>query len=226
MDEFLGLAKRLGLHEYESKAYLALLGIDTATASDVSKLSLIPRARVYDVLSTLEKKGFIEKKLSKPVAYSALPPIHVAKNIGSYKKSLFEKEVEEIHSIGQLLEQQAAARAPDNAGFVEEVKLLRGQDAIYSKIEKELESASESVVFSATEQGIARKKAKFRKSLESLSSKGVKVNFRQQELRCCIIDKKTVFLFLNPDTQKREDESALLIKNPFLAQQFLKKTVQ
>ncbi|MEK6942326.1 MAG: helix-turn-helix domain-containing protein [archaeon] len=225
MNEHLELAKKLGLNEYESKAYIALLGVHAATASGVSKLSLIPRARVYDVLSTLEKKGFIEKKLSKPLAYSALPPLHVAKNIFTYKKSLFEKEVEEIQNIGQLLEQRAS-RPQGESGFAEEVKLLRGQDNIYSKIGKELESALESVVFSATEAGLARKKAKFHKTIESLSRKGVKVNFRQQELRCCVIDKKTVFLFLNPDTQKRDEESALLIKNPFLALQFLKKTVQ
>ncbi|MBI2597846.1 MAG: TrmB family transcriptional regulator [Candidatus Diapherotrites archaeon] len=222
MSEMVALAKKLGLNEYESKGFIALLSVGHASASEVSRHSLIPRARVYDVLSSLEKKGFIEKKLSRPVSYSAFLPSAVAKNIGEQKKNLLEKEIQEIASISKLIE-QTFSKNSRHPVLVEEVKLLKGQENIYSKISKELENCSESVLFCTTPLGVERKKAEFKKNFETLSKKGVKIVFKQSDLRYCVVDKKTLFLFLNPDKEKKDEESALLIKNPFLAIQFAKK---
>ena len=230
MNDSVELVKKLGLNEYESKAYISLLGVESATASQVSKISLIPRARVYDVLTTLEKRGFIEKKLSKPIAYSALSPGQVAKNIGSHKKNLFEQEVQEILSIGQMLEQKNQ-KAPETGTFADEIKILKGQENIYSKIEKELENCAGPVIFSTSPAGVQRKKAHFKRHIEALAKRGIKINFRPQQqssatdngLRYCVIDKKTLFLFLNSDAGKKEEDSALMVKNQFLAAQFSKK---
>ena len=49
--------QKLGLNLYESKAYATLLKVGTVNAYKVSKESGIPRARIYDVLETLTKRG-------------------------------------------------------------------------------------------------------------------------------------------------------------------------
>ena len=106
MTEILETVKKLGLNEYESKAYLTLVERESASASTVSKISLIPRARVYDVLTSLEKKGFIERRLSKTVEYSAFSPLIVSKNIEKRKRLSFEEEIKGILNVGKILEKK------------------------------------------------------------------------------------------------------------------------
>jgi sugar-specific transcriptional regulator TrmB len=48
---------RLGLSEYEAKAYLALIHENPATAYETGKASGIPTSKVYEVLKKLVEKG-------------------------------------------------------------------------------------------------------------------------------------------------------------------------
>jgi len=47
------------------------------TPVSATKISNVPRSRTYDVLESLEKKGFVVMKLGKPIKYIALPPEEV-----------------------------------------------------------------------------------------------------------------------------------------------------
>lgn len=49
-----------GLSQYQSDAYLSLLNIGTASATDIAEASSIPKSRIYDVLRDLEDEGFVE----------------------------------------------------------------------------------------------------------------------------------------------------------------------
>jgi len=72
--------KKLGLTEYEAKAYIALLERGEADALEISRRSGVPRTRIYDILSKLESNGFIQGlKGSRPMIYIALPPSHTLK---------------------------------------------------------------------------------------------------------------------------------------------------
>lgn len=52
--------KEIGLTEYECMAYLALVKYGELTAGQVSENTSIPYSKVYTVLDSLEKKGWIE----------------------------------------------------------------------------------------------------------------------------------------------------------------------
>src|SRR5262249_30148809 len=65
---------QLGLTSYESKAYLALMRRDSATAADVARLARVPRQRIYDVLATLVQKGLVSQRPGQPAKYSAVSP--------------------------------------------------------------------------------------------------------------------------------------------------------
>ena len=45
-----------------------------STAGELSNISDVPRSRTYDVLESLEKKGFALVKLGKPVKYIGVKP--------------------------------------------------------------------------------------------------------------------------------------------------------
>src|SRR3989344_3182567 len=69
--------KSLGLNTYEVKLWTALLPRGVSTAGELSDIANVPRSRSYDVLESLEKKGFIVMKLGKPIKYLAVPPQEV-----------------------------------------------------------------------------------------------------------------------------------------------------
>ncbi len=86
--EFLGKLKDLGLNSYEAKLWTALLSRGVATAGELSDIAGVPRSRSYDVLESLERKGFIIMKLGKPIKYLAVPPAEV---IDRVKKKIKEE---------------------------------------------------------------------------------------------------------------------------------------
>lgn len=65
-NEIISSLKTMGLTEYKSLVYISLSSMITATASEISENSDIPRSRVYEVLKLLSKKGFIEIETGKP----------------------------------------------------------------------------------------------------------------------------------------------------------------
>src|SRR4030042_739831 len=84
---FLNKIKDFGLNSYESKIWAALLSRGTATAGELSDISNVPRSRSYDVLESLEKKGFIIMKIGKPIKYIAVQPEEIMQRV---KKNLSE----------------------------------------------------------------------------------------------------------------------------------------
>ena len=85
-EEFLSrLRKIFDLNLYEVKVWTALLSRGTSTAGELSSISDVPRSRTYDILESLEKKGFIVMKLGKPIQFVALKPEEVIERV---KKNL------------------------------------------------------------------------------------------------------------------------------------------
>ena len=71
----------IGLNLYERNLYTALLIKKVATASELSELSRVPRARAYDVLESLEQKGFVIVQHGSPFKYVAVEPIDAFENL-------------------------------------------------------------------------------------------------------------------------------------------------
>ena len=70
-----------GLNSYETKLWLTLLSEGPLVVGELSDIANVPRSRSYDVLESLEKKGFIHIKKRKPVRCETIPPILVIENI-------------------------------------------------------------------------------------------------------------------------------------------------
>ena len=73
-DEFLNKLRRyFGLNLYEVKIWAALLSRGVSTAGELSDIANVPRSRSYDVLESLEKKGFVN--LAKSMNKVSLTPL-------------------------------------------------------------------------------------------------------------------------------------------------------
>src|SRR3972149_3905938 len=94
-EKILSKLKDFGLNSYESKLWVALLSRGVSTAGELSDISNVPRSRAYDVLESLEKKGFIIVKVGKPIKYLAVPPSEVVERV---KKKVVE-EADQRHKI-------------------------------------------------------------------------------------------------------------------------------
>ena len=66
--------EKIGLTSYEIKTFSALLKSGEMTASDLSQKSGVPYSKIYEVLGSLEEKGWIGSDDSRPTKYFAKSP--------------------------------------------------------------------------------------------------------------------------------------------------------
>ena len=75
------LRRNFDLNLYEVKLWASLLSRGVSTAGELSDIADVPRSRSYDVLESLEKKGFVVMKTGKPIKYIAIPPTEVVDRV-------------------------------------------------------------------------------------------------------------------------------------------------
>ena len=83
-----------GLNVYETKVWLALISKGVASAGEIASLSQVPRSRAYDVLESLEKKGFAIVKIGKPVKYFGVKPKMILERLRSKIKKDAEEKID------------------------------------------------------------------------------------------------------------------------------------
>lgn len=119
----------MGLTDYESQAYLSLASLISANAFEISEASGVPRSRTYDVLKSLQKKGFVDITRGKPLKYSVVPPQDVFERSRQDIKDQMEEAESEIKTIYE--DQIPKFQAP--------IWLIYGTDKI---VKKEIEIIS------------------------------------------------------------------------------------
>ena len=99
-DEFLSKLRRyFSLNLYEVKVWTALLSRGVSTAGELSDIANVPRSRSYDVLESLEKKGFVIMKLGKPIKYLAISPQDVVSRVKKNMVTDAEEKVKRLDSM-------------------------------------------------------------------------------------------------------------------------------
>ena len=91
-EEIVEKLQKLGLTKYESLAYITLLKLGPSKATDITKESGIPHTRVYDVLSSLHRKGFVDVMQGSPRLYKPVNPEVVLEKI----KEDFIEDIENL----------------------------------------------------------------------------------------------------------------------------------
>ena len=125
----------LGLTAYEARAYLALIRRDASAASEVARLSGIPRQRVYDVLASLVEKGLASSRPGTPVKYSALAPeLAIERLLYSRREDLAGLEREGRALIERLGPAFHAGR--EHSDPMEYIEVLRDRGAINERFQK------------------------------------------------------------------------------------------
>ena len=102
-EEFLGRIRKIfDLNLYEAKVWTALLSRGVSTAGELSNISDVPRSRTYDVLESLEKRGYAITKIGKPVKYISVKPVEILEKIKSNAMNDFLKSTRTYFLPGAL----------------------------------------------------------------------------------------------------------------------------
>ncbi|NIS96065.1 MAG: TrmB family transcriptional regulator, partial [Nitrosopumilaceae archaeon] len=105
---------RIGLTSYEIRTFTSLLKGGELTASDLSQKSGVPYSKIYEVLGTLEDKGWIGSDDSRPTKYFAKSPA-TALETTKQKKDLEFKENQNVilNELIPLYEKSGTSERPD-----------------------------------------------------------------------------------------------------------------
>jgi len=247
-DEFLSKLRRFfSLNLYEVKIWTALLSRGISTAGELSDIANVPRSRSYDVLESLEKKGFVVMKLGKPIKYIAVPPQEVIERV---KKNMREDAEEKVRRLEHLKKTDILGELnslhSQGIELVEPSDLsgsLRGRHNLYNHLELTIRNAEKNVTIMTTSQGFLRKVEGLKPVFEKIKKKGVKVRIAApiskesknavKELagiaevrhtndikaRFCIVDgKEIVFMVLDDKEVHPTYDVGIWVNTPFFAQ--------
>jgi len=245
-EEFLSKLRRyFALNLYEVKIWTALLSRGVATAGELSDIANVPRSRSYDVLESLERKGFVIMKLGKPIKYIAVSPEEV---VGRVKKNMRADADEKIKRLDKLkntdLLNELSLLHTQGIELVEPSELsgsLRGRHNLYSHLELAIRNANKSVTIMTTSQGLLRKIEGLKSTFEKLKKKGVEVRIaapltkeNRQALgdiskvaevrhtdhagRFCVVDgREVVFMVLDDKEVHPTYDVGIWVNTPFFA---------
>lgn len=179
-DEFLSrLRKIFDLNLYEVKVWTALLSRGTSTAGELSNISDVPRSRTYDILESLEKKGFIVMKLGKPIRFVALKPEEVVERV---KKNLVVYAQERTKRLESLKDDEVLGELNElftkGVKFVEPTDLsgsLKGRQNLYNHLDMMVRDAEKTITIVTTAEGINRKMEALMPAFEKCKKRGVKI---------------------------------------------------
>ena len=160
--------EEVGLTSYEIRTFSSLLKAKELTASDLSQKSGVPYSKIYEVLGTLEGKGWIGSDDSRPTKYFAKSP---ATGIETTKQKM-ESEFKEnqniiLNELVPLYEKSGSSEKPD-------IWVLSGTVNIAAKILEMVETCRNEVLIALPEAGEELVKQALPK-LRLLHDKGVEI---------------------------------------------------
>ncbi len=160
--------EKIGLTSYEIRTFSALLQSGELTASDLSQKSGVPYSKVYEVLGTLEEKGWIGSDDARPTKYFAKSPSTGLETTKQKMENDFSQHQNIIlHELVPLYEKSGTSERPD-------IWVLSGAVNIASKILEMVDICRNEVMIALPEAGVELVKQALPK-LRSLHDRGVQI---------------------------------------------------
>lgn len=171
------LKQQFDLNIYEAKIWTALLSRGVASAAELAEISKVPRSRCYDVLESLEKKGFIIMKIGKPIEYIAVKPDVIIDRVRKDREDEAKAQVALLDSVkkdevfGELeLLHSSGVKHVDISNIS---KSIVGRTAINKQVKALLKGAQSRVVLVSDAQGLEKNAKPLKSLIPQLRKKGV-----------------------------------------------------
>lgn len=124
--------EELGLTEYEAKCFVALTRISEGSAKEISRISDVPRSRVYDTVERLHQRGLVDIQQSEPRKYRLISKDAAFERLRQDYRSSIEaadEALEEVQSSKTSEEKGTWAIADYDHVGDRMLELLRDADA-------------------------------------------------------------------------------------------------
>lgn len=239
------LRRHFDLNLYEVRVWTALLSRGVSTAGELSDIANVPRSRSYDVLESLEKRGFVVMKLGKPIKYIAVSPSEVIDRVKKHMKSEADAKVKRLDDLKSTpVLDELNALHNQGVELVDPSELsgsLKGRQNLYNHLESVVKNAQKRVTLMTSSDGLQRKYETLKPVLEKLQKRGVSVRIAApstadtkriaKELsgvaevracsergRFCVVDGKQVTFMVTDDKDVHQNyDSAVWVNTPFFA---------
>jgi sugar-specific transcriptional regulator TrmB len=167
LDTQISRLTQLGLNVYEAKAYAALLGKDSFTATQVADLSGVPRQRIYDILASLVERGLAISRPGKHgTRYAAVAPkLALSALLEQEQKRLSRLETITNELVDELGNQYLEGKEENSP--LEYIEVLRGRTAINQRF-AEIQSNCQREILIFTKPPYARPPQENVEGLETL----------------------------------------------------------
>ena len=232
------------LNLYETKVWLALLGKGIASAGEVASISRVPRSRTYDVLESLEKKGFVIMKLGKPVKYIGVKPkIILEKLKNNVRRDAEERMVSlsKVRETEEFLKLEELYREGIDPVKKEDISAaLRGRSNISNYLREIFQNAEKEVIICTNVEEISSKLKLFQQTFAPLRKANIKIKIalfgedpKIKELeknlnvkirkinvdaKFFIIDRKEILFYLSKNDDR--EDVAIWLNSEFFSQAF------
>lgn len=179
-DEFLSRIRKIfDLNLYEAKVWTALLSRGVSTAGELSNISDVPRSRTYDILESLEKKGFIVMKVGKPIKFIALKPEEVVERVKKNLVVIANEKSKRLEKLkGDEVLDELTSLYTNGVKFVEPSDLsgsLRGRQNMYNHLDMLIRGAEKAITIVTTAEGLNRKLEALAPAFEKAKKRGVSI---------------------------------------------------
>jgi len=233
------------LNIYETKVWLALLGKGTASAGEIAEISGVPRSRTYDVLESLEKKGFAIVKIGKPVKYIGIKPRMILEKLKNDVRRNAEERIVDLSNI-KSTEEFTKLEEIYKTGSIPPIKgeditaALQGRLNISNHLREVLQNSEKEVIICTSAEEIKLKMKLFQQTFLNLNKANIKINIalsgdealiKQLEqvfkikikqinldTKFFIVDRKEMLFYLSKGDENKD--VAIWLNSEFFAQAF------
>ncbi len=233
------------LNVYETKVWLALISKGVASAGEVASLSQVPRSRAYDVLESLEKKGFAIIKIGKPVKYIGIKPRMILERLKNKARKDAQEKINTLSKIkdtDEFTKLEEIYKGGSNPIKREDISAsLKGKSAISNFLREIIREANKEVIICTNAEEIKSKAKLFYQTFEHLKKSDIKLKIALSgnetlikeieskfsikikridiDAKFFIIDRKEILFYLSKKEVGKED-LAIWLNSGFFAEAF------
>lgn len=235
---------RVGLTQYEARAYVALIRRDGSTPAEVAQVAGVPRPRIYDVLDSLVTRGLaIQRNPGRAAKYLAVAPAEaMARLIQAHRQELDQLEAQAQAAADELgPAYQEGSRHSDPLEYIEVIhdrdRLTKRYEQLQSSVQHEflafskgppyavavdknrggLKLARHHVLRCVYELSVLEDSTQ-REGVHRFIAAGEEARFVEElPAKLVIIDEKKVMLAMPDPVAGKDDLTSIVIEHPHLA---------
>jgi sugar-specific transcriptional regulator TrmB len=229
------------LNIYETKVWLALLSKGISSAGEIAEISSVPRSRTYDVLESLEKRGFVIQKLGKPVKHIAVKPEVVIEKLKNNTNTQAEERIKTLVELKETTEYKELKELHKSG--IEPIKnhelstSIKGRSNLYTQMKAVMETAEKTIHLTSSAFELTKKQKMFKDTFTKLKKRkvdikvmigedvaeakklskklGVEIKSKPIHARFVMVDKAELIFTIKPTNVHEDFDYGVWINSPF-----------